>query len=66
MLSLYGKDKRMIRIINKVDPSTFQRYDDRKPPMKYYNDQVQKQTVKNDFQLHLDSEIKKLKIDIFL
>lgn len=56
----------MIRIINAVDPSTFQTYDDRKPPMKYYNNQVQKQTVKKDFQLHLDSEIKKLKIDIFL
>lgn len=66
MLSLYGKDKRMIRIISAVDSSMFQRYNDQKPPMKYYNDQVQKQTVKNDFQLHLDSEIKKLKIDIFL
>lgn len=65
MLSL-GKGKKMIRIISAVDPSTFQRYNDQKPSMKYYNNQVQKQTVKNDFQLHLDSEIKKLKIDIFL
>ncbi len=56
----------MIRIIDRIDPSTFQAYDDRKPPIKYYNNQVQKQTVKNDFQIHLDSEIKKLKIDIFI
>ena len=34
-------------------------------PIKYYNNQVSKEEVKKDFDIILDKEIEKLKIDIF-
>jgi hypothetical protein len=56
---------RVIRVIGAVGGSSFYNQD---PPhkTKYYNNNQRKEVVKKDFQIFLDTEIKKLKIDILI
>lgn len=55
----------MVRVISAVTGSSF--YNEQyKPKMKFYQNNQSKEVVKKDFQIVLDSEIKKLKIDILV
>ena len=55
----------MIRVIAAVgSPAHSTQY--QPPKMKFYNNQVKKETVKEDFKLILDKEISKLHIDILV
>ena len=55
----------MIRVIAAVGASSFYN-ENPQPRMKYYQNNQSKEVIKKDFKIMLDSEIKKLKIDILI
>lgn len=55
----------MVRAIAAVRASSFYN-ENPQPRMKYYQNNQNKEVVKRDFKIMLDSEIKKLKIDILI
>lgn len=58
----------MIRVqkVIAINNSCMNGYDDRLPKVKYYNNKITKTKVKQDFDIMLDTEIKKLQIDVLV
>lgn len=58
----------MIRVtkVVAINNSCLNGYDNRQPKVKYYNNKVTKTKVKQDFGIMLDTEIKKLQIDVLV
>ena len=56
----------MIRVIQAGSASTQYANPQYKTPIKYYNNKVTKEEIKEDFGIILEREIQKLKIDVLV
>jgi len=56
----------MIRVIQAGSASTQYANPQYKTPIKYYNNKVTKEEIKEDFGIILEREIQKLKIDVLI